>query len=154
MANYNHHLINNRNRKSEHRLQEKRNPVLSLEHVAQNNIIMHGPVKAYFHPLEDHITRERSFESALIISDRWMIVNHRTMMLVMIVDFQMIPNCQKLMILCMCVVSLPGKADYWKDDNIWPYHPIMHEMGISQYCFAFLWRHYHISNVDLIDVEN
>ena len=46
-------------------------------------------------------------------------------------------------------VSLPCKTGYFKYDNICPYHPIVHEMGMSQYWFVFMWRHFHISSADL-----
>ena len=58
------------------------------------------------------------------------------------------------LILCISGVCLPYKIEYWKYDNICPYHPIMHEMGMSLDSFTFLWIHFHISSVDLSDVEN
>ena len=54
----------------------------------------------------------------------------------------------------MGVVCLPYKTDYWKDDYNWPYNPIMYEMGMSQDQFEFLWRSFHISSVELSDVNN
>ena len=53
----------------------------------------------------------------------------------------------------MGFVCLTCKIEYWKYGNNCPYHPIMHEMGMSQDRFGFLWRHSHISSVDLSDVE-
>ena len=48
------------------------------------------------------------------------------------------------LMLYMDVVRLPCNTDYWNNDNIWPYHPIMHEIRISQDRFAFMWRYFHI----------
>ena len=53
------------------------------------------------------------------------------------------------LIFYMGVVCLICKIDYWKDDNIWPYHPIMHEMGMIRDRFAFLWGKLLISIVGL-----
>ena len=58
------------------------------------------------------------------------------------------------LILYLGIVCLLSKIDYWKDYNIWPCHPIMYEMGMSRDRFLFLWIHFHISSVDLPDVEN
>ena len=54
----------------------------------------------------------------------------------------------------MGVAHLPCNTDYWKNYNTCPYHPIMHEMGMSQYWFEFMWIHFHIYSLDLSDVEN
>ena len=35
------------------------------------------------------------------------------------------------LILCMGVVRLPCKIEYFKDDNIWSYHSIIHEIGMD-----------------------
>ena len=51
------------------------------------------------------------------------------------------------LIFYMGVVCLPYKTDYWKNDNTWTYHPIMHKIRIIPDQFAFLWRHYHIPSV-------
>ena len=56
------------------------------------------------------------------------------------------------LIFYMGVVRLPCKTDFWKDDNTWPYHPIIHEMGMSRDRFTFLWINFHISSVYLSDV--
>ena len=44
----------------------------------------------------------------------------------------------------MGIFYIPYKTDYWKDDSIWPYHPIIYEMEMSIYRFSFLGRHFHI----------
>ena len=54
----------------------------------------------------------------------------------------------------MGIVCVPFKTEYNKDNIIWTYHPIMHEMGMRWDQFKFLWRIFHISSVDLSDVEN
>ena len=43
------------------------------------------------------------------------------------------------LILYMGVVCIPCKADYWKCDNIFPYHTVMHKIGMIQDHFSLLW---------------
>ena len=58
------------------------------------------------------------------------------------------------LMLYMGIFCLPCKKDYWKYDIIYPYQPIMYEMVMSQYWIAFMWRHFNISVVDLLDIRN
>ena len=52
-------------------------------------------------------------------------------------DIQSIYNLLYL-IFYMGVVFLTCKTDYCKYYNNWPYHPIMHEMGMGLDCFLFM----------------
>ena len=54
-------------------------------------------------------------------------------------------SCYHLLalILYMGVFLIPCKKEYWKYDNTWTYHPIIHEMEMSP------WIIFHISSVDL-----
>ena len=53
-------------------------------------------------------------------------------------------------ILCMGFVCFPYKTDNCNYDNICPYHTIIHETGMSQDHFVFLWRNFIISSLDLL----
>jgi len=53
----------------------------------------------------------------------------------------------------MGIVKLPSKSDYFCDSGYWPYHPVMRELGMTRDRFTFLWRHLHLSTVDMSAVE-
>eukprot|EP00957_Ditylum_brightwellii_P188425 14343987-Ditylum_brightwellii.AAC.1 len=53
----------------------------------------------------------------------------------------------------MGIVKLPSKSDYFCYSGHWPYHPVMRELGMTHDCFSFLWRHLHLSTVDMPAVE-
>ena len=53
----------------------------------------------------------------------------------------------------MGLVKLNAKTDYWRNDGFWPYHPIMHDMSMTRDRFAFVWRHFHLSPVDIATVR-
>ena len=46
------------------------------------------------------------------------------------------------LIFYMAIVHLPCKKKYWKDDDIWTYNIIMHEVWMSRDLFVFMWRHF------------
>jgi len=46
---------------------------------------------------------------------------------------------------CFGIVKLPCKCDYWSTEDYMPMHPIAMEFGMMKDCFAFLWRHFHVS---------
>ena len=53
----------------------------------------------------------------------------------------------------MGVVCLPTKRDYWRNDDVWPYHPLMHDLDMTWDRFSFMWRHFHLTDVDMAGVE-
>eukprot|EP00957_Ditylum_brightwellii_P208496 15357735-Ditylum_brightwellii.AAC.1 len=53
----------------------------------------------------------------------------------------------------MGIVKLTSKSGYFYYSGYWLYHPVMKELGIAHDCFTFLWRHLHLSTVDMYAVE-
>eukprot|EP00957_Ditylum_brightwellii_P017864 1345063-Ditylum_brightwellii.AAC.1 len=53
----------------------------------------------------------------------------------------------------MGIVKLPSTSDYFCDSGYWPYHPVMRQLGMTCNYFNFLWRHLHLSTVDMSAVE-
>eukprot|EP00957_Ditylum_brightwellii_P102489 7811692-Ditylum_brightwellii.AAC.1 len=53
----------------------------------------------------------------------------------------------------MAIFKLPSKSDYFIDSGHWPYHPVMRELGMTCNHFTFLWKHLHLSTVDMSAVE-
>eukprot|EP00957_Ditylum_brightwellii_P173597 13216832-Ditylum_brightwellii.AAC.1 len=50
-------------------------------------------------------------------------------------------------------VCLPIKRDYWRNDIIWSYHPIMHNLAMNCEKFTNLWRHFHLTEIDLEGIQ-
>ena len=45
----------------------------------------------------------------------------------------------------MGISRLPCKIDYWSAKKWMPYHPLVHELGMTRSRFLFIWRHFHVS---------
>mgnify|MGYP003324008950 FL=1 len=45
----------------------------------------------------------------------------------------------------MGIARLPCKRDYWSTKKWMPYHPLVHELGMTRNRFLFIWRHFHVS---------
>ena len=46
----------------------------------------------------------------------------------------------------MGISKLPSKRDYWTTKQWMPYHPLVHELGMTRDRFLFIWRHFHVSD--------
>ena len=55
----------------------------------------------------------------------------------------------------MGISRLPSKKDYWTTKEWMPYHPLVHELGMTRDRFLFIWRHFHVSqpSVDPITIH-
>ena len=49
----------------------------------------------------------------------------------------------------MEISRLPSKRDYWTTKEWMPYHPLVHELGMTRDRFLFIWRHFHVSQPSL-----
>ena len=52
------------------------------------------------------------------------------------------------------IVDLLAKLDYWTTNPYHSYHKIVHNLGMTQDCFQFLWCHFHVKDLEEVEHEN